>query len=209
MYKKYGAILLACNMILLCALFNLKSIQATRLASTPAFQIKFSEDFLFEEESIGTSFFRILQSASSGQRIINYQVVEKEYKYELSPEDYEALTRIVEAEASGEDEIGRILIANVVLNRVASEKFPDSVKDVVFQADNGTTQFSPVKNGRYYEVNVSEATIKAVEKALEGEDYSQGALYFAARKHAEADKMAWFDTKLNKLFTHGGHEFYS
>ena len=127
----------------------------------------------------------------------------------LSLEDYENLLRIVEAEAGGEDEKGKILVANVILNRVDCESFPDTVTEVVFQQSNGVCQFSPVGNGRFYTVKVSDATIQAVNKALEGEDYSQGALYFAARKYADSRSMQWFDESLTFLFEHGGHEFFT
>ena len=113
------------------------------------------------------------------------------------------------AEAGGEDEKGKILVANVILNRVDCESFPDTVTEVVFQQSNGVCQFSPVSNGRFYTVKVSDATIQAVNKALEGEDYSQGALYFAARKYADSGSMQWFDESLTFLFEHGGHEFFT
>ncbi len=54
------------------------------------------------------------------------------------------LERIVEAEAGGEDEDGKLLVANVVLNRVRDEAFPDTISEVVFQRTGGVTQFSPV-----------------------------------------------------------------
>ena len=120
----------------------------------------------------------------------------------------EALLRIVEAEAGCEDEEGKLLVANVVLNRVNHKSFPDTVTEVILQKENGVTQFSPVANGRYYRVEVSEETISAVGRALTGEDISEGALYFAARKYADSDKMKWFDENLTFLFSHGGHEFF-
>lgn len=119
--------------------------------------------------------------------------------------DYNTLCRIVEAEASGEDIIGKIMVANVVLNRVEHEKFPDSVYKVVYASG----QFSPVSNGRINRVKVSEETKEAVERALSGEDYSEGALYFAARKHASSSNMSWFDRALTKVAVHGGHEFFT
>ncbi len=118
------------------------------------------------------------------------------------------LERIVQAEAGGEDMRGKILIANVIMNRVTSKKFPDSIKGVIFQQKDGRYQFSPVGNKKYWSVRVSNATKEAVRRALKGEDYSQGALYFVARARTTAAKMRWFDTKLDRLFRHGGHEFY-
>ncbi len=127
----------------------------------------------------------------------------------LSAQDYETLLRIVQAEAGNEDIKGRILVANVVLNRVSDERFPDSVQEVVFQRAGGRAQFSPVANGTYYSVVVSEDTKEAVDRALAGEDYSEGALYFAARQYAGSSQMRWFDECLTKLFVYGGHEFFT
>ena len=150
----------------------------------------------------------IVEVAVSGQRVVDYEMMEEPQGYDLSEEDREALLRIVEAEAGSEDEDGRLLVANVVLNRVNSEAFPSTVKDVVFQKSKGVAQFSPVSSGRYYRVKISEKTEAAVERALAGEDISEGALYFASRKRADSGKMRWFDTKLTFLFEHGGHEFF-
>ena len=150
----------------------------------------------------------IMDIAISDQRVVGYELVEQSLAYDLTDEELEVLLRIVEAEAGSEDEEGRLLVANVILNRVESDKFPSTITDVVFQRENGVTQFSPVSSGRYYKVKVSEETIVAVSRALKGEDISQGALYFSSRKRASSSKMRWFDTKLTFLFEHGGHEFF-
>lgn len=118
------------------------------------------------------------------------------------------LERIVEAEAGGEDEKGRILVANVVLNRVINKQFPNSVKGVVFAHSGSRYQFSPVSNGSYYSVHVSKGTKKAVQAALEGEDPSKGALYFMERALADSGNVTWFDRCLTKVLRHGCHEFY-
>ncbi len=151
----------------------------------------------------------IVTSVSSQQRVIGYGTITREVcAYDISGEEYEMLLRIVEAEAGGEDTEGKILVANVVLNRVASDKFPDTIEEVIFQKNGRVTQFSPIADGRYYTVEVSEDTIEAVNRALAGEDLSQGALYFAARSSADSDNMRWFDRHLTFLFQHGGHEFF-
>ncbi len=62
----------------------------------------------------------------------------------MSDEDYQVLLRIVQAEAGVCDEKGKILVADVIINRVLSGKFPGSVKGVVYQG----SQFQPVSNGR-------------------------------------------------------------
>lgn len=206
MYKKYMAILLLINLIVVAALLNVTGLRINHIMSTPAFKLMIKDALMPEEQ---TSHGSLTQAVASNQRVIDVAVMEKEWKYEISEEDYQVLLRIVEAEAGGEDTEGKMLVAGVVLNRVASEDFPDSVKEVVFQRSNGTAQFSPVYSGRYDRVRISEDTVEAVERVLCGEDLTEGALYFAARKYADSTKMRWFDEHLTYLFTHGGHEFFN
>lgn len=127
----------------------------------------------------------------------------------MTDEDYDNLLRIVEAEAGGEDLKGKTLVANVVLNRVKSTKFPDSVTDVVWEYVGGVPQFSPIYDGRIYDVVVSAETQEAVKQALEGVDYSEGALFFIEKATAEAHNISWFDKDLKRLFKYGVHDFYT
>lgn len=205
-YKKNMVILLLLSAVLSVSWFNVKELQINRIAATPAFQIRFLEECASLDS---VSFIRMVKKAASGQRVVDYNVIERKAKYALSREDYEVLLRIVEAEAGGEDIKGKMLVAGVVMNRVDNEKFPDTVKGVVFQREHGVSQFSPVADGRYEKVRISEETREAVERVIYGEDISGGALYFAARKYADPEKMKWFDDRLTLLFTYGGHEFFS
>lgn len=229
MYKKAIGLLLLGNVILISVFLCMRDVEAAGLAAQPMGKIHLDledlEPSLKEEYAEGAvlaagksaleadKIFKNLgigelQVSVSGQRVVDYQVMESWDVWNLSQEDREVLLRIVEAEAGSEDEDGRLLVANVVLNRVASDKFPDTVPEVVFQQGKGVTQFSPVASGSYYRVKVSEKTVAAVERALKGEDISEGALYFAARRYASDKKMRWFDEKLTFLFQHGGHEFF-
>lgn len=121
-----------------------------------------------------------------------------------SDQDYEVLTRIVQAEAGICDTRGKILVANVVLNRVRDPEFPDTITDVVYQK----SQFSPVMNGTINSCQVTAETIDAVNRALAGEDYSQGALYFMNRSRSHSGNVSWFDGRLTYLFQHERHEFF-
>lgn len=148
-------------------------------------------------------------SSESKESVYSVKVASYNKTITVTEEDVKMLERITQAEAAGEDLKGKILIVNVILNRVASDEFPDTIKKVIFQKnDDGDYQFSPVKSGKYWSVKVTEETRKAVRKALEGTDYSKGALYFMARKHARAKSAKWFDENLTRLFKHGGHEFF-
>lgn len=128
--------------------------------------------------------------------------------YEISERDFHILSRIVEAEATDKDIKSKILVANVVINRWKSEEFPDSIEGVVFERNHGAVQFSPTADGRYEAVHVTNSTKESVDRALKGEDYSQGALYFVERSIADADNVSWFDRALTRLFEYEGHTFY-
>lgn len=205
-YKNGITALILCQVIFAVSWFTVKELQINRIASTPAFQIRFMEE---RADLDAASFMGMVTEASSGQRIVDYNVLERKAKYTLSQEDYDILLRIVEAEAGCEDIKGKMLVAGVVMNRVENSRFPDTVREVVFQKGNGTVQFSPVRDGSLEKVKVSEETREAVKRVLYGEDITEGALYFAARKYADPERMKWFDSSLTLLFSYGGHEFFS
>lgn len=218
MYKKSLSILVVGSFLFFVCVLCVKGLDATLVHTEPVARLRLElaqmdEKLRAAEEKKQAQYsyssgLGIVNVAISGERVLDYSVLEREKRYLLSDRDLEALLRIVEAEAGCEDEEGKLLVANVVLNRMEDEDFPDTVYEVVFQQENGVTQFSPIADGSYEKVVVSEETIRAVSRALKGEDISQGALYFAARKYADSGKMKWFDDNLVRLFAHGGHEFF-
>ncbi|MBQ7839648.1 MAG: cell wall hydrolase [Lachnospiraceae bacterium] len=208
MYQKYAAALLSVLLMLGSAWFCVRGVEIERFVAANAFQKETLE--IIEQALDYEKRFDAVKKvdAEALQPVIEVSILQKEEKYELSKQDYDTLLKIVEAEAGTEDETGKILVANVVLNRVESEDFPDTVTEVVYQKENGVTQFSPVANGTIEKVTVSEETVDAVELALLGYDISDGALYFAARNAADPKSMYWFDNHLDRLFAYGGHEFF-
>lgn len=91
----------------------------------------------------------------------------------VTTQDKDLLARLVEAESKGEPYAGKVAVATVVLNRVDSSIFPNSVRGVVY--DKG--QFTPVSNG---EINkpASAASKRAVNEALAFRGQGSGSLYF-------------------------------
>lgn len=147
-----------------------------------------------------------LENVVSGLENISASVVETPKM--MTDYDYDTLLSLVEAEATGEDLKGKILIANVIMNRVASDLFPNTVTEVIWDDTGGMAQFSPTYDGRISAVVVSDETKEAVRQALNGVDYSQGALYFMAEAHSESESVDWFKNDLQFLFNHGNHSFY-
>lgn len=115
-------------------------------------------------------------------------------------EDAYLLAKIAMAEEEGEDVEGKALVMLVVLNRVQSNEFPNSISEVIFQEG----QFSPVSNGRYDSVEPNNECYEAVELIqIEKWDESQGALYFESKSASD-----WHKNHLQFLFQHGNHYFY-
>ena len=121
-----------------------------------------------------------------------------------SESDYNVLLRIVQAEAGNCDIEGRVMVANVILNRVEDDAFPNTITKVVYQKH----QFSPVSNGSIKRCRVTAETVEAVGRALSGEDLTDGALYFMNRHASSKKNASWFDRHLEFLFKHGNHEFF-
>lgn len=90
-----------------------------------------------------------------------------------SPDDVDLLARLITAEADGESYLAKVAVGAVVLNRVKSPDFPNTIKGVVFEQD----QFEPVMNGFIYNPASAES-LQAAKEALNGADPTNGALYF-------------------------------
>lgn len=169
-----------------------------------------SEDVSGNEETTKNEVTEVATIADDTSQINNQENNEKfnttksalsEQDIPMPVDEYEVLCKIVQAEAGNQDEKGKLLVANVVLNRVDHHVFPDTVTDVVFQDNGGVTQFAPTKNGAYGKAEVTIETMQAVNRALAGEDVSNGALYFKA-----GNGNTWGTHEY--LFSHGNHVFF-
>lgn len=168
-------------------------------ASTVADKV-FSNKAVYDDTS-GTA---IIQDKTKSLSVVGINEFNVKLKYGIKLSEMELFYKIVQAEAGCEDLKGKILVANVILNRVKSSKFPNTIRGVVMAPG----QFQPVTNGKIYTVKVSSETRLAVTMALQGEDYSNGALYFMARSASSRGNVTWFDRALTRVVKHGNHEFF-
>lgn len=159
-----------------------------------------AEDTLSEE--LTTAFQEEVQT---GEENVETDIPAEETNFSLEEQEYQILLKIVEAEAGGEDTTGKMLVANVVMNRVRSSHFPNTVTEVVYQKNDGKAQFSPTVDGRINSVSVSQDTVEAVARVMNGEDASAGALFFRSVRSTNG----WFDRALNRVLEHGNHIFYT
>ncbi len=87
--------------------------------------------------------------------------------------DLNLLARVVHGEARGEPYKGKVAVAAVVLNRVESSSFPNTIAGVVYQSG----AFSAVKDGQINLTPDSES-IRAAQDAMNGWDPTGGCLYY-------------------------------
>lgn len=120
-----------------------------------------------------------------------------------SADDLYWLSRIISAESQGEPMEGKIAVGNVVLNRVASPEFPDTIYDVIFDGRWGG-QFEPVRNGTIYQTPTAES-VEAAKRCLEGANVVGSSLYFFAPALAQ---NFWVAENREYVTTIGCHNFY-
>ena len=129
-------------------------------------------------------------------------------------EDRRLLKQIVHFEARGEDEKGQILVANVVFNRMKClRSFPNTLREVVMAQG----AFAPTAYPHFGTAVPGARTVAAVNRALQGEDYSQGATFFHSIYNSRGERVltpeVWHERalaagRLVHLFDHGNHRFY-
>lgn len=119
---------------------------------------------------------------------INYKIIEieKMSDQKMTKEKYEKMifAQLIQAEAGNQDLIGMCYVADVVLNRVRSDRFPNTITEVIFQEN----QFSVIKDGSFNKVasNISDNALKAVELECNSQ-LNYDILYFGVNKSKYAD----------------------
>lgn len=113
------------------------------------------------------------------------------------------LSRIIHAEAQGESLQGKIAVGSVIMARVQSEDFPDTIYNVIFDTEGGV-QFTPTKNGAIYNTP-NEESVTAAKLVLEGKREAEGCLFFL-----DPRKSTSFWVPQNRTFavSIGCHDFY-
>lgn len=150
----------------------------------------FTLDVSYNEESgnynIDTSSMAMLESGDSY----------------YNEEDLYWLSRIITAESGDQPLDGQIAVGNVVLNRVESTSFPNTIHDVIFDTNCGV-QFTPIVNGSIYSNPFTISTI-AAKLCLEGYSVVDDALYFQCTYVS-----GWINSSKTYVTTIGAHAFYS
>lgn len=125
--------------------------------------------------------FSISFSVTSVAAETPYQEPIKNERIMYTQDDLKLLACTIEAEAGDQSFVGMVAVGNVILNRVSSKQYQDSIKDVIY----APYQFAVVRNGSlsrkfktYNKTEVSKMCISAARAAFDGENYVGDRLYF-------------------------------
>lgn len=130
-------------------------------------------------------------------------VVSTGQDHPYTEEDFYWLSRVISAESQGESLYGQIAVGNVVLNRVASGEFPDTIKGVIFDTKNAV-QFEPTANGTIY-LEPTAQSILAAKLVLSGASAVGDCMYFF---NPSLSQGKWIRENRSYFTTIGCHRFY-
>lgn len=178
-FVRCGAV--ACAMALLFCCNNVKtemkpcSISSDLYRSVNYIQEEEKPDYL--KEYLGRKVFyrNVLNELENLKRA---EELEEEIEEEIRDGKIELLAQLVEAEAGNQDYIGKCLVADVVLNRIKSDRFPDSIEEVIFEEG----QFSCISDGGFDKAgwNISEDSFKAARHEYMALEIDYDILFFTA-----------------------------
>lgn len=117
----------------------------------------------------------------------------------FTDEDFKLLAKITQVESGYESYEGQLAVANVILNRVKSSKFPNTIRDVIYSGK----QFPPAHNGLLDKSVPNESVLRAVKDALNGKNNVEDAVYFFNPKYSKGS----FWSGLDVITTIGVHRF--
>lgn len=165
-------------------------------------------NYLKKETHIASS-----RSASSGS--IKTKLT-KDYGLDINnitatDEEIYLLAKIIECEAKFEPYKGKVAVGIVVMNRVKSSRFPNSIKSVIFQKG----QFQPLVDGGWESKEPGQDSYRAALEALQGlrlkgenDVYLDNAMFFIYDRYASETGRNWFRNRLTYITTIGNHDFY-
>ena len=139
----------------------------------------------------------------SNNKIQNIVLPASKIKYEYENDHIYWLSRIINAESESEPFKGKVAVGNVVLNRVKSLEFPNSIYGVIFDKKYGV-QFEPTINGSIYNTPTHQS-VSAAKRALNGENNIGSCLYFLNPKIASS---FWIVNNRQYYTTISNHDFY-
>lgn len=124
------------------------------------------DDYLYIGQKLNIPGATSVQAPAVSKSVISY-----------TANELDLLARLIRAEAENQPYAAKVAVGAVVVNRVKSSVFPNTINEVINQRINGYYQFSPVLNG-YINRPATQVDINAALEALGGNDPTNGALFY-------------------------------
>ncbi|MEF9941248.1 MAG: cell wall hydrolase [Lachnospiraceae bacterium] len=141
---------------------------------------------------VNRSFVMLVREVQKAKSVEELQEQEKGATSKITEEERTLLAAIIQCEAGGEAYEGQVAVGAVILNRVKSEQFPDTIQAVIYQS----RQFEPVLLGMLDEVlqsgKISASCYDAADAVLSGENPVEDALYFGYGNYGKKIGTHWF-----------------
>ena len=215
--KERNSIFIYTQLIALCLLVIMGF---DKPSSEPEFE--FSPMHEFSKEPLDIESFQFVKEMRE-QRVLEQKkkkeeemIAKRKQKYAHLDNEYNQylIAKLIASEYGSqkeEDLEKKIAVGLVVLNRVLSEDFPNTVEEVIFQKN----QFQPIANGSWQRKEPTEFDYLAAKKALANEtvvDASgkeiNNAVYFMNPDISSPKNVKWFREALTYVGVLGEHEFY-
>jgi N-acetylmuramoyl-L-alanine amidase len=197
--KKLLKLVIATGLILSASAFTLQSKSEAAVAGT-THKVQYGESYWKIAKGFGVPVNSLMAANNSkplyaGQNmVIPYSTV--------SAADKDLMARLVRAEAVGEPYAGKVAVATVILNRVKSPDFPNSIHSVIYQISNGHYAFTPVENGQINQSADYESK-RAVNEAIAFSGQGSGSLFFY---NPRTSASSWMKSR-QVTVTIGNHVF--
>ncbi|MGM9567646.1 MAG: cell wall hydrolase [Clostridia bacterium] len=106
----------------------------------------------------------------------------------LTENEIYLMAKMIYAEARGESQQGQIAVGAVIMNRVKSDLFPNTLNGVLYQKN----QFTAINDGQFYNLEPDQTALDAARAAAGGSDPTGGALYYW---NPQKTNNAWLNAK--------------
>lgn len=197
--KKLKKLIIATALMLSMSAFTLTTKSEAAVAGT-THKVQYGETYWKIAKGFGIP-LNSLRNANNSKPLIAGQTIILPYS-QFSQADKDLMARLVRAEAVGESYSGKVAVATVILNRVKSPDFPDTVPGVVYEISNGHYAFTPVANGTIKQP-ADYASKRAVTEAIALMGQGNGSVFFYNPQTSTSD---WIFSR-EVTVTIGNHVF--
>ncbi|PLS01022.1 cell wall hydrolase [Neobacillus cucumis] len=170
--KKLKKLIVAAGLMLSISAFTLTNQTE---AATTTHKIQYGETYWKIAKGFGIPVNNLMNANNSKALIAGQNMLLPNSPYTAAEKDL--MARLVRAEAVGEPYAGKVAVATVIINRIRSADFPNTVRGVIYQISNGHYAFTPVENGQINQP-ADYASKRAVNEAIALTGKGNGSLFF-------------------------------